>query len=174
MHRFQTAREAKEYLISRILEQADRDGTSLSDVERKMLYFSETGWTLPGMMSVSHEFDKNYDQDEYERKIGQIIRRVRGGADGNRDEWNDAVRRLREEDHYLLVLIDGASRGPTKTSRWDFLKLILASVAVVAVALPANFWIHSHIENEAIQRCLGMGTLFGAAVLATLLATRGR
>ena len=53
-----TVREAKEYLIDRILSQADRDATPLSNVERKMLYFSESGWTLSDMMAISQEFDQ--------------------------------------------------------------------------------------------------------------------
>jgi hypothetical protein len=44
---FKTTRDAKEYLVSRIVAEADRAGIQLSDIERKMLYFSETGWTLP-------------------------------------------------------------------------------------------------------------------------------
>ncbi len=33
-----------------------------------MLYFSETAWTLPDIREVNNEFDKNYHQNEYERK----------------------------------------------------------------------------------------------------------
>jgi hypothetical protein len=47
MARFGNAREAKEFLISRIAEQAQRAGEPLSEIERKELYFSESGWTLP-------------------------------------------------------------------------------------------------------------------------------
>ena len=61
MNSFRTVREAKEYLIRRILAQADRDGVPLSDVERNMLYFTETGWTLPNMMEISRDFDRNYE-----------------------------------------------------------------------------------------------------------------
>ena len=68
MNQFATAREAKEYLVRRILAQAKQDGVPLSDVERDMLYFSETGWTLPNMMTISQNFDQNHDQDEYERR----------------------------------------------------------------------------------------------------------
>jgi hypothetical protein len=50
--RFHSAREAKEFLISRIVEEARRENIPLSEVERKMLYFSETDWTLPDIMQV--------------------------------------------------------------------------------------------------------------------------
>ena len=68
MQQFADAREAKEFLVERILSQAERDGVSLSEIERKMLYFSETAWTLPDIMEVNEEFDRRYDQDEYEQK----------------------------------------------------------------------------------------------------------
>ena len=38
--RFRTIREAKDYLAERIAEEADCNGTPLTDVERKMLYFT--------------------------------------------------------------------------------------------------------------------------------------
>jgi hypothetical protein len=64
-----STREAKEYLVAQITAEAQREGISLSDVERKMLYFSETGWTLPEIMEVNEQFDQDYDQDEYEKKL---------------------------------------------------------------------------------------------------------
>ena len=61
MTMFGNAREAKEFLISRIAEQAQLEGVLLSEVERKELYFSETGWTLPDIMSVNEALDRDYD-----------------------------------------------------------------------------------------------------------------
>ncbi|HXU18520.1 MAG TPA: hypothetical protein VN708_25660, partial [Terriglobales bacterium] len=74
MTRFQSAREAKEFLVARIIEQAERENVSLSEVERKMLYFSETNWTLPDMMEVSQQFDREYNQDQYEKTIAELVR----------------------------------------------------------------------------------------------------
>jgi hypothetical protein len=54
--RFGSAREAKEFLVSKIIEQAQREGVPVSEVERKMLYFTETAWTLPDMMEVNDAF----------------------------------------------------------------------------------------------------------------------
>ncbi|MGB6134265.1 MAG: hypothetical protein WBG54_20985 [Acidobacteriaceae bacterium] len=174
MNQFATARDAKEYLIGRILAQADRDGVPLSDVERKMLYFSETGWTLPDMMAVSRDFDQNYEQDQYESKIGQVIQRIQDQPGSNgADNWNEAVCRLREEDHYLLVLIDGASCKPAKQSRWEIARLIAAGIAVVAVFLPFLFFVDSHIDNPVVAKWIGMCAFLVLAVLAALLANRG-
>jgi hypothetical protein len=177
MNQFQTVREAKEYLVRRIVAQAHQDGVPLSEVERDMLYFSETDWTLPNMMAVSQDFDQSYDQDEYESKIGQLIQRIRNQSDGNFDDNRDeAVHRLLEEDHYLLVLIEGASRSsrrPVKMSGWDIFRLILASVVVVAIYLPVAFFVYSHIDNPAISKLILVPTLVALVALVMFLANRG-
>ena len=112
MAEFRTDREAKEYLAGRIAEEAKREGAPLTEVERKMLYFTESGWTLPDIMAVNEEFDREYDQDDYERKIGELVGKIqaRDAAQSQQDQatWDDAVAKLSEGDHYLLVLINAA------------------------------------------------------------------
>ena len=106
---FGTEREAKEYLIARILAEAEREAVVLSEVDRKMLYFSESGWTLPEMAEVSAIFDQDYDQDEYEQTMGALVGKIlaRNEAEGGDEQaaWDRAVIKLSEGDHYLLVLI---------------------------------------------------------------------
>lgn len=173
MNRFGSVREAKNHLIGEILTQAKRDGVPVSDIERKMLYFTETGWTLPDMMAISQEFDRDYDQNEYETKVGQIVRRAREQPDCDRESWNEAVRRLRDEDHYLSVLIDVAARGPAKTSGRDKIKLTLAGVAVVAVFLPASFFVYDHVGNQSLADVIVETTFVALALLAAFIASRG-
>lgn len=52
MASFRTAKEAKDYIAERIAAEAARESVPLSEVERKMLYWSETDWTLPDMKQV--------------------------------------------------------------------------------------------------------------------------
>ena len=136
MDAFRTIREAKEYVIGRILAQAKQDGVTLSEIERNMLYFSESGWTLPDMMQVSAAFDRDFNQTEYEEKITGIIRCLRESQDEtSQRDWDEAVSLLRSEDHYLLVMVDAASRdiAPPRL-RGDLRRLILTA-AVIVVAL---------------------------------------
>src|SRR6266436_35502 len=74
MTNFQSARNAKEFLIARVVEEAKGENIPLSEVEHKMLYFSETHWTIPDIASVSERFDREYNQDEYEEKIIRLIK----------------------------------------------------------------------------------------------------
>lgn len=176
MKQIDSVRDAKEYLIGRIVAQADRDGVALSDVERKMLYFSETGWTLPDMMAVSREFDETYDQDEYEGKIGGIVGRIRDQRDGGRDDedWDRAVERLAGEDHYLLVLIAAGNGVPTKSGRWETARWILAGVVVVGICLPFGFFVDSHVQDAFISEMLVFGMFVGMVVLMAWVANLGR
>lgn len=146
--RFNSVRAAKEYLAGRIVAEAQREGAPLSDVERKMLYFSETGWTLPGILEVNAEFERDYDTDAYEEKIAGLVCALRERAtDEEQASWDDAVIKLSEGDHYLLVLIGGAdaehaasplmrklepwlpaTRSGAKRPKGDFRRLILVAL----------------------------------------------
>ncbi len=150
MQTFATTRNAKEFLVGRIVAEAGREGVPLSETERKMLYFSETAWTLPDMMEVNDAFDRECDQAEYEEKIGALIRRYRGWAakatESDLDSWDEAVQTISGEDHYLLVLINAGqgSTGPSVADSplVDRLKLIGLAFVIVVVLLAAQYLLH--------------------------------
>lgn len=122
MKTFRSIREAKEFLVGKIVNEAKREGASLPEVERKMLYFSETGWTLPDMMDVSAEFDRDYDQGEYEAKIEGLIqsflRRAQAENAEELGDWTKAAEELAEGDHYLSVMIDAVPPQGKRLMRW--------------------------------------------------------
>jgi hypothetical protein len=127
---FASGREAKEYLVGRIVDEARREGVPLSEIETKMMYFSETASTLPDILEVNEEFDRDYNQAEYEEKIAGLIRGLRANA-RERDttelaNWNEAVRTLRNEDHYLLVMIDVAG-GSIRPGWGQFAREVVAA-----------------------------------------------
>ena len=101
MQTFTSARYAKQFLVSKIVDEALRTGVSLSEIEAKELYFSETYWTLPDMEEVNEAFDRDYDSVEYEEKIERLIRSFCVEArKNNRDEldaWNEAFARFRKK-----------------------------------------------------------------------------
>ena len=131
--RFHSAREAKEFLASQIAEQAQRDHVQLSEVEQKMLYFSQTDWTLPDMSELPQGFDRDYDQDQYEEKVTTLIRHAyKCALKRPRDDyenWWSAIRLLSNEDHYVLVIIRLAGLRP----RLDQLKLLGAGTLVATL-----------------------------------------
>ena len=153
MKAFHSGREAKEFLISRIVEEAQRENIPLSEVERKMLYFTESGWTIPDIMKVNEDFDREYDQDEYEHKIAKLVtkadKRIRKGVRDDYDKWWAAIRFLEREDHYILVMIRLAGLRP----RGDQLRLLATGLGIVtmlliAISLSIKYDIHMPSRSD--------------------------
>jgi hypothetical protein len=132
---FHSVKDAKDFLAGRIIDQADREGAPLTDVERKMLYFSESHSSLPGMSDIYDEFDRDYDQTVYEKKMAAIARRAyrHDWHDDSEDayRWLGAIRRLKSEDHYLSVILHQAVIRPP----YDSMKLWLSALGLVLVML---------------------------------------
>jgi hypothetical protein len=138
--------EAKAFLISQILIEADRENISLDDIERQMLEFSEAENTPPNWQELNAEFDRDYDQDKYEEKIASLIRNRLVGlkatispelASLELDQWHEAIAALAEENHYLQIMIDIAEHpshrrlGRTDRPPHDRLMLIATAAAIV-------------------------------------------
>jgi hypothetical protein len=130
---------AKQFLISKVLEESDHEHVSLSDVERKMLYFTEVGPSLPDIYEVNAEFERTYDSNEYESKIAHLLKsardRDRNTALSREQPWKDALRALRKEDHYILVMTSQAF-GAALTARGqnrhrDFLAYVAIGIGLV-------------------------------------------
>ena len=139
MKAFHTGREAKEFLTSKIVAEAQHENAPLSEIERKMLYFTESGWTLPDITKVSEDFDREYDQDKYEQKIAKLItktdKRIRKGSRDDYDRWWAAIRFLQREDHYITVMIRLAGLRP----RGDQLRLFVTGVGIVTFIFAWTF-----------------------------------
>jgi hypothetical protein len=186
MNQFSSAREAKEFLVSRIVDEAQREGVSLSEVERKMLYFTETGWTLPNIMEVSDEFNRDYDQNEYEKKIASLIKSaVKRNRKENSEEaesWRNAVRKLSNEDHYILVMIGQAGVPTGRVSdRWTGNRIgVIFVCIVVALMVTARYlglWIPragtefgSYTVNQRVGTLVGYMWLFFVVLALCFLA----
>jgi hypothetical protein len=140
---------AKEFLISRIIEESKLEHVHLSDVEKKMLYFTETQRTLPDMAEVVAEFEQKCNSDDYERKIIGLLKNARirelAPSAQQMEMWNDAISTLKQEDHYLLVLIYCAFPDyrkailPTHRMR-DYMIYIAIGIAVVCLAIGVALW----------------------------------
>ena len=149
---FADDREALDFIASRIADEAQRNGISLSEIERKMLYFSETAWTLPDIWTASDEFDRAYDQNAYEKKISRLIReafaRTKKLKGEEFDGWIAAIRRLGKQDRYLLVMIKQAGLVPTfPPARPSVVRWRLWASSVVLVGLFAAVpWILERIN----------------------------
>src|ERR1700722_12426223 len=68
---------AKRFLISKVIDEAAFEHISLTDIEKKMLQFSELHPSLPNLYEVNEEFERDYDADEYEDKIKSLLKNAR-------------------------------------------------------------------------------------------------
>ena len=103
---------AKEFLISRVVEEAKTEGIPLTEIEKKMLYFTESYPTPFDVYEVNDEFERACDSDEYEAKISGLLRgareRDKKSAMGEEKRWREALDALKKEDHYILVMVHAA------------------------------------------------------------------
>lgn len=137
VHPTDKIREAKVFLASRIAEEADREGIPLTEIERKMLYFSETGWSLPDIRDVKAAFDRDYERVLFETRMKRLIRRARsrlmGGDQAEYERWQTAIEELHGQDHYVLALI--AAAPPTG----EITRLVITALVIIGVILVALF-----------------------------------
>jgi hypothetical protein len=162
-NRFPGVLEAKSFIVGEIAAEAARQQAPLSDLERKMLYFSETDETLDDIVDVMAAFSRAYDDEEYERRMRDLARaaRSRGGArlDG---AWADALDRLHEGDHYLSLLVEEVGRPPA-----DWLRLIIAAVSVAALIVASRIVLARYV-GHAPSADEEVPYLWAAAVAAAL------
>jgi hypothetical protein len=160
-----SGREAKEFLISKIVGEAQDENVPLSEVERKMLYFTESGWTLPDIMKVSEDFDREYDQQTYEQKVAKLVTRadrcVRKGSRDDYDRWWSAFRFLEREDHYISVMIRLAGLRP----RGDQLRLFSAGLGIATCIV---MWVFFSAKYHIPMPSRGSLGVFVSAFVACL------
>jgi hypothetical protein len=143
---------AKQFLISKVLWEADSSHVQISEVERKMLYFTEVHPSLADIREVHAEFERDYDADEYENKVAQLLKNARARdtniSPSQEHDWNEALDALTKEDHYLLVMVGlafgyGASSGNALRVR-HLLIYISIGIALVLFLVLTTFWRATH------------------------------
>lgn len=126
------SQEAKDFLVSKIKQQAELDNVPLEDLEVQMLYFTEQGGLSAKMQEVAADFDSKYDSNAYEKKISELMhdayKRLKRAHSTETETWGKAIRTLRKGDHYILVMWGGMSG----LSFLLLLGLALAAIAVFA------------------------------------------
>ncbi|HEX3353708.1 MAG TPA: hypothetical protein VHS34_12865 [Terriglobales bacterium] len=116
-------------------------------------------------MKVNEDFDREYNQDEYEHKIAKLVaeadKRIREGSREDYDRWWAAIRFLQREDHYISVMIRLARLRP----RGDQLRLFATALGIVVCHL---VWIFFSIKYNIPVPSRGSLEIFVWAVVASL------
>jgi hypothetical protein len=132
-------REAKDFLVAQTAEQAALEGVPLSDLEKRMMYFTEGPDAVEDPVKLNDEFEAQYDSKKFETKIAKLLHhahaRIKKENAGKTRLWGDAIRALRKGDHYILVLWGAPSRhgGSSKLpiGVWAFTLFILTLAVAV-------------------------------------------
>ena len=154
-------RAAKAFLVEQAAQQANVENVPLSDLEKRMMCFTESDDTFEDPIKLNEEFEAAYETDEYEAKISGLLRRAyKRIANENQEmarQWDGAIRVLRKGDHYLLVLWD---QGPSERPPHDSLKLLGSAIVVSCAFVPlailsdrlARYYPHFPIPGWLLRR----------------------
>lgn len=166
------AQEAKEYLIAQVVEEARQENVQLSDVERKILHFTELYETIPDIQEVSDQFDRECDRIEYEAKIAGLLKsareRVEKESTDGAQQWKQAEKDLRNEDHYLIVMIRQAHETPG--GRWTGVGLgCLVGVGLVGAAILSAYLDVERFVPHWMKKVPVRIWLFGGTILFVMI-----
>ena len=130
------ALEAKDFLVRQTEEQALLEHVPLSDLEKRMMYFTESGEMREDPLELNTAFEAEYDTDDYEAKTGKLMRhayrRLQKENPEFASQWKQAIKKLSAGDHYLSVLWNaGAAERPP----YDSLKLLGTALLVIVVGM---------------------------------------
>ncbi len=147
--------QAKRFLVSRISAEAHRQNDDLSDLEEKMLYFSESFPTLPDMQEIAREFEEQADIDAFEARIGVYSKNAYAYDRNENPEmihlWKEARAILKTEDHLLTGLL----HLPRPLA--DVVWLILAAFGLIFIMLcfaAAAEWIQRNVPDQTRDNVL--------------------
>jgi hypothetical protein len=132
-----THRDALEFIVSEIADEAVRARKPLTDVERRMLSFDESAPDAHQLAEVLEAFERDYDESQYEQRIAGLIRAVRKRADATkRTHWSAAIRRLEDSEAYLgVMLMQAGVSADSHVPRGVIVFLLLLSLGLVLFML---------------------------------------
>jgi hypothetical protein len=142
-------REAKDFLVQQTAEQAQLEGVALSELEKRMMYFTESGYVPEDPIALNEEFEAQYETDAYEAKVANLLHhaydRARKENDEARRRFDCAIKSLRRGDHYLLVMWDALGEvGIASVSSRTYLIGLLVGAFVLA-GFYAVAWFTRHV-----------------------------
>lgn len=133
--------EAKDFLVQQTAEQAQRDGVPLSELEKRMMYFTESEDAVENPIQLNEEFEAQYDTVEYETKIARLLgrayKRLRKENADAAQTWDAAIKELKRGDHYILIM--WRERLVAVNGPWGFWKTMGASLILVVAILTLMF-----------------------------------
>ena len=127
---FPSQREAKQFLANKIAAEADRQGSPLTDIKKRMLLFCEQEpETVTGLPADAIE----NTGEEYEMKITSLLKAAyerEKDISGEGQNYKDAHAKLQEGDHYISVMAQPVLGGTRLSGSEMSLRNIFVAVAI--------------------------------------------
>ncbi len=143
------SKEAKDFLVGQTAQQAAIEGVPLSDLEKRMMYFTEFDGSCENPVQLNEEFEAQYDTAEYEAKIAGLLRnaykRIKLEGAPTKHQWDAAIEKLSEGDHYILVLWRASPKSEHPTR--DFLIYVGIGILVLFLIV-AGVYIKAALEKR--------------------------
>jgi hypothetical protein len=166
-------KQAKDFIVGQAVEQAALEGVSLADVEKRMMYFTESdAATCDDPVKLNDEFEAQYETKEYETKISRLLhhahcRLKEENPEGLRN-WNQAIRTLRKGDHYLLIMLNQSSEsdvGGWMPILWGIgIGVLICVLIFIEIDLDHKglipSWLFGWISNDRQTRRLEFSLIF--------------
>src|SRR6267143_3479433 len=143
--------EAKDFLVQQTAEQAQLEGVPFSDLEKRMMHFTENEEMSEDPIKLNDEFEAEYDSDEYETKISLLLHHAYSQIKKENPEacpqWRETIRTLSKGDYYFPVLWEREpSQKPFSPSFWkrepslkrsspSFWKLLAIAILVLVILM---------------------------------------
>lgn len=173
------AESAKQFLVSRIVDQARVEGVALSEAEVRALEFAEAHATAEELEAAA-EFDREQDTAQFESRIAELAHAVyeRDVERGEKAAWDRALDDLADEDIYLQVMLEKAGLVKTTTflvlPDWRLLWAVAPLMVCILLAVAVAFlpWSERVIPNSLVR--LGICVALLAAPLVVNRVRRKR
>jgi len=127
-----TSKEALDFLVEQTLRQVELDGGSLTDLQKRMMYFTESDDAVEDPAKLNAEFEAENDNNEYEEEMGLLLHRtydrLKRHDPNAKALWDSAISELEKGDYYFLVLWSRRASGTSKL--WVLILPIIAAVAI--------------------------------------------
>ena len=133
---FSSQSEAKQFRAELIAKQAQLEGESLSDVERRLLLFSVD--EPESAEGIPEERLLDDDTEFEERIVGLFNSAFRNADEEQQKRIEEAINELKKGDHYITVMTDIANTGPFLTSSLrvrDLLLYVAIGAGVLALSV---------------------------------------
>jgi hypothetical protein len=155
------SKQAKYFLVEQTVEQASLEGVPLTDVEKKMMYFTESDpSSCDNPIELNDEFEAQCETKEYEAKISRLLhhayKRLKEVHPERVRNWDQAIPTLRKGDHYLLVMVDQSSDSGLDWWKPFFLGIGISVLFCILIVVETDLderglipsWVFGWISND--------------------------